>query len=140
MPFAGKTDMQILAFLSRGSHPPRLPEPPLNDGAWELILSCWARQASKRPRIEVIMEQMVAMSLPVVSTLASKAQHEMSPRTPLPSSQVSAQTSATPGRPGRTAAGEGLYTVPNGQSREKKHACTVCHKRWVKLLVFRHRT
>ncbi|KAF8707313.1 hypothetical protein AX14_013638 [Amanita brunnescens Koide BX004] len=58
----------------------------------------------------------------------------------IPSSQVSAQTSATAARPGRTESGAGIHIVPDSQSREKKHACTMCHKRRVKILVFRRRT
>jgi hypothetical protein len=47
---------------SRGAHPPRLDFPPLSEEAWELIRSCWDREASKRPRIEVVMEEMVAIA------------------------------------------------------------------------------
>ena len=61
MPFAGKTDIQIMKLHSRGVHPPRLDFPPLSDEAWELIRSCWVREAPKRPRIEVITEKMVAI-------------------------------------------------------------------------------
>ena len=70
IPFANKNGMQIMALLSRGLHPPRLHEPPLSDETWELIRSCWVREASKRPRIEVVAENMVAMAQSVVSMLA----------------------------------------------------------------------
>jgi hypothetical protein len=59
-----------MALLARGLHPPRLNEPPLSDETWELIRSCWAREASNRPRIEVVTEHMVAVSQSVVSALA----------------------------------------------------------------------
>ncbi|KAF8730338.1 hypothetical protein AX14_005639 [Amanita brunnescens Koide BX004] len=62
IPFVGKTDKQIMKYLSRGAHPPRLPEPPLNDGAWELIRSCWVREASNRPRIEEVTKRMIRAS------------------------------------------------------------------------------
>ncbi|KAF8628531.1 hypothetical protein AX15_003842 [Amanita polypyramis BW_CC] len=48
----------------------------------------------------------------------------------VPSSQVSTQTSATAARPSRPEPGQVLYGVPDSQSREKKHACTMCHKRF----------
>jgi serine/threonine protein kinase len=83
IPFANKNGMQIMALLSRGLHPPRLHEPPLSDETWELIRSCWVRDASKRPRIEVVMENMVAVSQSVISALAPDAghpPHEASPR------------------------------------------------------------
>ena len=51
-----------MKYLSRGAHLPRLPEPPLNDGAWELIRSCWVREASNRPRIEEVTKRMVRAS------------------------------------------------------------------------------
>jgi len=56
----------------------------------------------------------------------------------MPSSQASAQTSATAARPSRTHvdSGTGLHLVPDSQSREKKHACTMCHKRSVKIPIF----
>ena len=44
-----------MRFHSRGAHPPRLDSPPLSDGAWELIRSCWVREASKRPGIDVVV-------------------------------------------------------------------------------------
>jgi hypothetical protein len=43
---------------SRGAHPPRLDFPPLNDETWELIRSCWVREASKRPGIEEVTKRM----------------------------------------------------------------------------------
>ena len=62
IPFANKNGMQIMALLARGLHPPRQNEPPLSDGTWELIRSCWAREASNRPIIEAIAENMVAIA------------------------------------------------------------------------------
>ncbi|KAK2459788.1 hypothetical protein APHAL10511_008220 [Amanita phalloides] len=48
------------------------------------------------------------------------------------SSQISTQTPATVVRTSRTESGPGIYAVPDSQLREKKHACTMCHKRSVK--------
>ena len=40
---------------SRGAHPPRLESPPLSGRVWDLILTCWVREASKRPGMGVVM-------------------------------------------------------------------------------------
>ena len=62
----------MMFHRSQGAHPspPRPDSPPLSDEAWELIRSCWVREASERPRIEVVVEKMVAISQSVVLTLA----------------------------------------------------------------------
>ena len=73
IPFANKNGMQIMALLVRGLHPPRLDEPPLSDETWGLIRSCWAREASKRPTIEDVIENMAAIARSVVSALAPDA-------------------------------------------------------------------
>ena len=59
-----------MRLFSRGALPPRLDEPPLSNGAWELILSCWVREASKRPGIDVITGRMAALFQSVSSTPA----------------------------------------------------------------------
>ena len=59
IPFAGKTDIQIMKLHSRRVHSPRLDFPPLSDEAWELVRSCWVREASKRPGIEQVTRKMV---------------------------------------------------------------------------------
>ena len=134
--------MQILTLLSRGSHPPRQPEPPLSDGIWELIQSCWVREASKRPGIEEVTDIMISQSM--ARKLA--AQHPLPYHISftsyptvesMPSNQVSAQTSVTALRP---ESGVRLHMVPDGQLPEKRHACTMCHKRWARMLVFGHCT
>ncbi|KAM6497752.1 hypothetical protein JOM56_005700 [Amanita muscaria] len=49
----------------------------------------------------------------------------------MPSSQSAAQASATVARASRTEpGGQRLHSVPDTQSREKKHACSMCHKRF----------
>ena len=102
---------------SRGTLPSRLDSPPLSDEAWNLIRSCWVREASKRPRIEAVAEKMAVLSQPFASTCASAAQHttyNVLPRAPwsglMP--QVSTQTSATAatGRPGEELALH--YSIP----------------------------
>ena len=44
-----------MRFHSRGVHPSRLDSPPLGDEAWDLILNCWAREASKRLEIKDVV-------------------------------------------------------------------------------------
>ena len=97
---------------SRGVHPPRLDSPPLSDRAWELIRTCWVREASKRPRIEFVREWMVVVS--VVSTLGPAARH-VDPE----SNKALARTSATTIR----------LAEPGAQSREMKYECAMCHQR-----------
>ena len=84
IPFANKNGMQIMASLSRGLHPPRLHEPPLSDETWELIRSCWVREASKRPRIEVVAENMVAMAQSVLAPDVGDPSHEAESRVTSP--------------------------------------------------------
>ena len=71
------------------------------------------KEASKRPGIEV-----------VVLTLAPAPRHLDSQ-----SNKVSAQTSATTTRSARPRPGAGRHIVVDGQSREMKHECAMCHKR-----------
>ncbi|KAF8340787.1 kinase-like domain-containing protein, partial [Amanita rubescens] len=59
IPFAGKSDMQILTLVSRGVLPPRLAEQPLRDEAWDLIQRCWTREPLKRPTMEEVMTSML---------------------------------------------------------------------------------
>ena len=51
-----------MTLVSRGNRPPRQDEPPLSDGAWELIEWCWVTEPPKRPRMKDIAEQMMAIS------------------------------------------------------------------------------
>ncbi|KAF8339447.1 kinase-like domain-containing protein, partial [Amanita rubescens] len=62
IPFAGKTDMQILTLVSREVLPPRLDGQPLSDEAWDVIQRCWVREPLKRPRMNDVVESMIAMS------------------------------------------------------------------------------
>ncbi|KAF8627282.1 hypothetical protein AX17_006327 [Amanita inopinata Kibby_2008] len=77
--------------------------------------------------------------LPTPAAMAVMLNHNTQPdirhsqasyQAPLPSSQVTTQASATAARPIRTDLVPGLHSVPDSQSREKKHACTMCHKRF----------
>lgn len=72
--------MQILTLRHRGLHPPRLHEPPLSDDIWELIQSCWVREASKRPGIEEVTKRMSTLFQSMPPTLALT--FEMPPRDP----------------------------------------------------------
>ena len=83
--------MQILSLLSRGSHPPRLHEPPLSDGAWELIQSCWVREALKRPGIDEVSKRIFhcqCMSPTLVPTFETPSRPPLSPVTSSPPSPV----------------------------------------------------
>jgi hypothetical protein len=48
-------------LVSRGERPSRPDEPPLSDWAWELIQSCWAQEALKRPAIKYVVERMMTI-------------------------------------------------------------------------------
>ncbi|KAF8325731.1 kinase-like domain-containing protein [Amanita rubescens] len=54
IPFAGKSDMQILTLIARGVLPPRPPEQPWHDEAWDLIQRCWVRDPFRRPTMEEV--------------------------------------------------------------------------------------
>ncbi|KAF8338652.1 kinase-like domain-containing protein [Amanita rubescens] len=59
VPFAGRHALQIMRILTRGILPPRLDEPPLSDGAWDMIQRCWTRKPSKRPRMKDVVESLM---------------------------------------------------------------------------------
>ena len=61
MPFADKTDLQILGLISKGTRPHRHNEPLLNDEAWKLIQRCWVQVASERPEMKAVAEWMMAI-------------------------------------------------------------------------------
>ncbi|KAF8339455.1 kinase-like domain-containing protein [Amanita rubescens] len=61
IPFAGKSDLQILSLVSRGIRPPRLDDQPMSDGAWDVIQRCWVREPLKRPRMNDVVESMIGM-------------------------------------------------------------------------------
>ena len=62
MPFAGKTDMQIMMHILQKERPPRRDEPPLSDKAWELIQRCWVEEASERPGMQNVAKWMMDQS------------------------------------------------------------------------------
>ena len=91
----------------RGAHPPRLDWPPLNDGAWELIQTCWVREASKRPGINV-----------VISTLRHlESESNNSFRTPEAALALTNLRLAAPTSPMRSS----LYPPPNGDALSFKN-------------------
>ncbi|KAF8333298.1 WD40-repeat-containing domain protein [Amanita rubescens] len=61
IPFVGKQDTQIWALIFRGILPSRLDEPPLSDGAWDVIQHCWERKPSERPNMKDAKERMMAL-------------------------------------------------------------------------------
>jgi hypothetical protein len=52
--------LQIIQLVVQGERSPRLDEPPLGDCAWNLIRSCWDREASLRPVMRDVVKRMVA--------------------------------------------------------------------------------
>jgi len=63
VPFAGKNEVQIWNLVTRGVLPPRLDEPPLSDGAWDIIQRCLTREPSKRPRMKDVVESLMWLML-----------------------------------------------------------------------------
>jgi len=63
MPFAGRRGPQIIFLVSRGILPPRQDEPPLSDGAWDIIQRCWTRKPSERPRMKDVVESLTWLML-----------------------------------------------------------------------------
>jgi hypothetical protein len=53
-----------VTLVSRGQRPPRQDEPPLSDGAWELIQQCWVMEPLKRPRMKDVAKQMNRALIP----------------------------------------------------------------------------
>jgi len=97
IPFAGKSDLQILSLVSRGIRPPRLDDQPLSDGAWDVIQRCWVREPLKRPRMNDVVESMMAMSqpMPPQSNAAGRSLREESPSSSTLNSTVSRTTLST---------------------------------------------
>ncbi|KAF8339435.1 kinase-like domain-containing protein [Amanita rubescens] len=62
IPFAGRPEGQVIAFVIQNKRPPRQDEPPLSDGAWEVIQQCWVREPWKRPRMNDVIESLIAVS------------------------------------------------------------------------------
>ncbi|KAF8339436.1 kinase-like domain-containing protein [Amanita rubescens] len=63
VPFASKNEVQIWNLVTRGVLPPRLDEPPLSDGAWDIIQRCLTREPSKRPRMKDVVESLMWLML-----------------------------------------------------------------------------
>ncbi|KAF8339478.1 kinase-like domain-containing protein, partial [Amanita rubescens] len=56
--FAGEEELRIKELVSKGELPLRLDEPSLSDGAWDLIQSCWIKQAVDRPGMKEVLGRM----------------------------------------------------------------------------------
>ena len=65
IPFAGKSELQILFLVYQGVRPPRLNEQPMSDEAWDVIQRCWVKEPLERPKMNNVVESMVAMSQPM---------------------------------------------------------------------------
>ena len=68
-----------MSLVSKGVHPPRLDEPRLSDGAWDLIQRCWERNPMGRPRMNDVVESMIAMSPKINADDASQQEESSIP-------------------------------------------------------------
>ena len=63
IPFAGRSEGQIMFLVViQDKRPHRQDEPPLSDGAWEVIQRCWAKEPWRRPRMEDVIGNLVVTS------------------------------------------------------------------------------
>ena len=46
----------MFLVVIQDKRPRRRDEPPLSDGAWEVVQRCWARETEKRPRMKDVVE------------------------------------------------------------------------------------
>ncbi|KAF8344367.1 hypothetical protein F5887DRAFT_918167 [Amanita rubescens] len=75
IPFAGKSDLQILSLVFRGVRPPRLADQPLSDGAWDVIQRCWVREPLKRPSMNNVVQSMMAITISRTASQKRKRVH-----------------------------------------------------------------
>ncbi|KAF8314396.1 kinase-like domain-containing protein [Amanita rubescens] len=76
VPFARKSAVQIWKLVTRCVLPPRLDEPPLSDGVWDIIQRCWTRETSKRPKMRDVMN-LLHLSLMIRPHIALTAEQLM---------------------------------------------------------------
>ena len=61
IPFVGRPEGHIVTLVAiLDKHPDRLDEPPLSDGAWEVIQQCWTREPLKRQRMKDVIESLIS--------------------------------------------------------------------------------
>ena len=78
-----------MALVIQGNRPSRLDDPPLSDGAWEVIQKCWDREPRKRQGMKNVIDSLVAMSP------AKARNYEMLMKEPMPAPPL---TSGNTGR------------------------------------------
>ncbi|KAF8348429.1 kinase-like domain-containing protein [Amanita rubescens] len=59
LPF-GTNTFYAVQQVKEGKHPPRKPNPPLEDEAWNLIERCWDQNPIKRPSIDDVVDIMIS--------------------------------------------------------------------------------
>ena len=64
VPFEGLAALPIIKAITRGERPPQLDNPPLNDGAWDLMHRCWAHDKRLRPGIRDVVKIMKSWKRP----------------------------------------------------------------------------
>ncbi|KAF8632299.1 hypothetical protein AX15_001950 [Amanita polypyramis BW_CC] len=63
LPYGRAGQYNVAKLIIEGSRPPRQPEPPLREEAWQLITRCWSQEPGDRPDIDDVLEIMVSWSL-----------------------------------------------------------------------------
>ena len=58
LPFGSNT-FYAVQQVKEGKRPPRKPNPPLGDEAWNLIGRCWDQDPGRRPTIDEVVEIMI---------------------------------------------------------------------------------
>ena len=59
VPF-GKNSFYAVQQVKEGNRPPRMPNPPLENEAWDLIEQCWDQDPGRRPTMDEVAEIMVS--------------------------------------------------------------------------------
>jgi len=59
LPF-GNNAFRVVQEIKEGKRPPRKPNPPLEDEAWNLIERCWDQDPIKRPSIDDVVDIMIS--------------------------------------------------------------------------------
>jgi len=58
LPFSGRNLYYISRKVKKGIRAPRLDNPPLTNGGWDVIERCWQQDPEKRPSMEEVMKLM----------------------------------------------------------------------------------
>ena len=68
VPFEGLGALPIIKAVTRNERPLRLDNPPLHDGAWDLMHQCWAHDRQLRPGIRDVVKIMKSWKKPPALT------------------------------------------------------------------------